>query len=197
MVLSLNARGYVDEDHKIIYFESISAWAREGGLFDMNTNWAQIPNLVHVLVTNIFDEQIYRPLVKKFTKFEQHFVYKSYENNIIVKFFVYEFIITFADLFYIAFVRMDIVGLREQLLSLFFIDIIRRLVAELLIPKISAKVRSYFMKKAVMKEAGESEELAKQAILEVNKETYEPFDDYLEIVTNFGYLVMISSVRMR
>ena len=38
--------------------------------------------------------------------------------------------------------------------------------------------------------------LAQQAILETNKEDYEPFDDYLEIVTNFGYLVMISSVKI-
>lgn len=129
MILSLNARGFVDEKHKLLYFESISNWAKPGGIFDMSTSYAQIPNIVHILVTNIFDEMIYRPLVKKFTKYEQHLSYKTYENNIIIKYFVYEFIITFADLFYIAFVRLDIVGLREQLLSLFFIDIIRRLIA--------------------------------------------------------------------
>ena len=55
MVLSLNARGFVDEDHKFLYFESISNWAKEGGIFDASTSWAQIPNLVHVLVTNVFD----------------------------------------------------------------------------------------------------------------------------------------------
>ena len=27
----------------------------------------------------------------------------------------------------------------------------------------------------------------------MNKENYEPFDDYLEIISNMGYLVMISS----
>jgi ABC-type maltose transport system permease subunit len=124
-----------------------------------------------VLVTNIFDEAIYRPLAKRFTKFEQHFQPKSYENSIIIKYFVYEYIITFADLFYIAFVRMDIIGLREQLLSLFFIDIIRRIVAELLIPKLKSKLRSYFVK---TKESNSVEEtaLAAQAILEVNKEEY-------------------------
>jgi hypothetical protein len=146
MVLSLNARGFVDENHKLLYFDSISKWADEGGIFEANTAYAQIPNIVHILVTNIFDEMIYRPLVKRFTKYEQHLAYKSYENNIIIKFFVYEFIITFADLFYIAFVRMDIVGLREQLLSLFFIDIVRRLIAEFGVPKIKAKLRKYFVK---------------------------------------------------
>lgn len=177
MVLSLNARGFVDSDHKFLFFEDISAWAEKGGLFDASTSWGQIPNLVHVLVTNIFDEAIYRPLAKKFTKYEQHFNNKTYENNIIIKFFVYEYIITFADLFYIAFVRMDIIGLREQLLSLFFIDIVRRLVAELLIPKLASMWRTRSAKPSDPKD--EDHQLISQAILEVRKEEYEPFDDYL------------------
>ena len=41
---------------------------------------------------------------------------------------------------------MDIVGLREQLLSLFFIDIVRRLIAEFGIPKIKAIIRKRFLK---------------------------------------------------
>lgn len=146
MVLSLNARGFIDERHKFLYSSTISGWAQAGGIFDASTGWGQIPNLIHVLVINVFDEVIYRPLAKKFTKYEQHFQPKSYENSIIVKFFIYEYIITFADLFYIAFVRLDIIGLREQLLSLFFIDIVRRIVAELLIPKLKSKIRKYTMK---------------------------------------------------
>lgn len=55
MILSLNARGFVDPDHKLLYFESISAWAAPGGIFDAQTWWGQVPNLVHVLVTNVFD----------------------------------------------------------------------------------------------------------------------------------------------
>lgn len=43
---------------------------------------------------------------------------------------------------------MDIVGLREQLLSLFFIDIVRRLIAELIIPKLIRIKQTYAMKPA-------------------------------------------------
>ena len=97
-------------------------------------------------------------------------------------------------MFYIAFVRFDIEGLREQLFSLFFIDIVRRLVAESLIPWLKKTYRSHSLQKnyeqAMMTY---EEELEKGAILETNKEEYEQFDDYLEIITNFGYLVMISS----
>lgn len=49
-------------------------------------------------------------------------------------------------MFYIAFVCFDIMGLREQLLSLFFIDIIRRIIAEFLVPKIKSKLRSKKLK---------------------------------------------------
>ena len=41
------------------------------------------------------------------------------------------------------------------------------------------------------------EEVKIGAILEVNKEDHELFDDYLEIITNIGYLVMISSVKIK
>ena len=43
-------------------------------------------------------------------------------------------LITFTDLFYIAFVRFDIMGLKEQMVSLFFVDIVRRMMAETFIP---------------------------------------------------------------
>lgn len=68
MVLSLNARGFIEPSHKLIYFEDISNWAAAGGIFDANTWWGQIPNLVHVIVINVFDESFYRPLAKKLTK---------------------------------------------------------------------------------------------------------------------------------
>ena len=181
MVYSLNARGFIDPDHKLFYSETISGWASPDGIFDKETGWGQIPNIVHVIVLNSFDEMVYRPISRKLAKFERHKSTKGYENSIILKYFVYEFFITFADLFYIAFVRFDIQGLREQLLSLFFIDIIRRVVAESLIPYLKKRHRSHSIKKSAYekKQLSKEEELKFGAILEVNKEEYEPFDDYL------------------
>jgi hypothetical protein len=108
-----------------------------------------VPNLIHVIVTNVFDESVYRPLAKKLTKIERHLNSKTHSNSIIMKFFIYEFIITFADFFYIAFVRFDIEGLRQQLLSLFFIDVVRRLVAETIIPRFKNKYISYSLRSSV------------------------------------------------
>lgn len=147
MVLSLNLRGFIDPEHKLFYSETLSNLAAPGGIFDANTGWGQIPNIFHVIVTNGFDEMVYRPLAKKLAKFERHRTTKGYENSIIIKYFIYEFLITFADLFYIAFVRFDIEGLREQLFSLFFIDIVRRVVAESLIPWLKKTHRSRSLQK--------------------------------------------------
>lgn len=55
IVYSLNARGFIDPEHKLFYSETVSSWAASGGIFDSNTLWGQIPNIVHVLVTNGFD----------------------------------------------------------------------------------------------------------------------------------------------
>lgn len=55
MVYSLNARGFIDPDHKLFYSETVSSWAAKDGIFDSETYWGQIPNIVHVLVINVFD----------------------------------------------------------------------------------------------------------------------------------------------
>lgn len=89
VVYSLNARGFIDPDHKLFYSETVSSWAAPGGIFDSKTFWGQIPNIVHVLVTNGFDENVYRPTVKKLAKMERHESRKGYENSIILKYFIY------------------------------------------------------------------------------------------------------------
>ena len=68
MVYSLNARGFIDPTHKFFFSETVSGWAEEGGIFDANTMWGQIPNIFHVVITNVFDEMIYRPVAKKLAK---------------------------------------------------------------------------------------------------------------------------------
>lgn len=55
IVYSLNARGFIDPDHKLFYSETVSSWAAAGGIFDSKTFRGQIPNIIHVIVTNGFD----------------------------------------------------------------------------------------------------------------------------------------------
>ena len=69
MVFSLNLRGFINPEHKLFYSEYFSSLAATDGIFDANTMWGQIPNIFHVVVTNGFDEMVYRPLAKKLAKF--------------------------------------------------------------------------------------------------------------------------------
>lgn len=67
---------------------------------------------LHVMILNYLDANVYRKLVVWSTKKEKHLSTKSYENHIIVKLMMFQAIITFTDMFYVAFVRFDIVGLK-------------------------------------------------------------------------------------
>lgn len=78
IVYSLNARGFIDPHHKLFYSETVSSWAGPGGIFDSNTIMGQIPIIVHVVVTNGFDENVYRRVVKNLAKFERHQSRKGY-----------------------------------------------------------------------------------------------------------------------
>jgi|JI6StandDraft_1071083.scaffolds.fasta_scaffold06237_5 hypothetical protein len=149
MVLSLNARGFIDPSHKLLYWPSISAWAERDGIFDANSWYSLVPMILHVVITNGIDEHLYRPVAIYTTRLEHHLEPKHYQNSIIVKFFIYEFLITFADMFYIAFIRFDIMGLKEQLVWLFFIDIVRRFAAETLLPNLIKTYRNRFIRQEV------------------------------------------------
>jgi anoctamin-10 len=54
-----------------------------------------------------------------------------------MKRFVFEFLDCYLHLFYVAFYKLDIIALRKELISLYMVDEIRRIVTETLIPYLS------------------------------------------------------------
>lgn len=58
------------------------------------------------------------------------------ENSMILKRFLFEFLAYYSDMIYIAFIKFDIMTLKEYLISLYMVDEVRRLVTESLIPSI-------------------------------------------------------------
>mmetsp|Transcript_123836 Transcript_123836/g.185076 ORF Transcript_123836/g.185076 Transcript_123836/m.185076 type:complete len:149 (-) Transcript_123836:659-1105(-) len=135
LILSLNLRGYVDADHEIIYYPSISKYSLEGALFDKNSNMGQIPTLLHVIILFIIN-MMYKELAIHMTNREYHSTYATRENSVLVKRFVFETFNTFTDLAYLAFIRLDITALRTELISIFMFDELRRLITETGIPLI-------------------------------------------------------------
>lgn len=77
------------------------------------------------------------------------------ENSIIAKKVIFEFFYTFTDLFYIAFINFDIVGLKNELVSIFVIDEFRRIFTETLIPLVFKKIRAWKQRKTQAKLVGD------------------------------------------
>jgi hypothetical protein len=68
MIFSLNIRGCIDKNHKLLYWPSVAALAEPGGIFDSRTNYAFIPIIFHAIFINFIDEFVYRPLAIYSTK---------------------------------------------------------------------------------------------------------------------------------
>jgi anoctamin-10 len=90
---------------------------------------------------------------------------------------------------------MDIILLKQELLSYYMTDEVRRLVTESLIP--------YFQKRSIRRNLNnktlerslteEDREIIANIKTEIQLPKYEQFDDYLEIVINFGYITLFAS----
>ena len=150
---------------------------------------------------------------------ENHKTQRSYNNSVFIKRFIFEFTDFQLYLFYIGIYQLDIVMLRVNLISVFMVDEIRRIVVEAVIPyltqnkdEISKDVQDK-IKKAKTKMGGKvdddksttsaddskksktmiAEEIIDEEIAELEKEEVETFDDYLEMIMTFGYITLFAS----
>jgi hypothetical protein len=64
----------------------------------------------------------YSKIANWLTTKENHKNQSDFENNLILKRFGFEFCDFFLDLFYIAFYKLNIIALRQSLVSLFIVD---------------------------------------------------------------------------
>ena len=68
------------------------------------------------------------------SKNEEHATIDEMEDSTVFKRYAFDTLITYSDLFYIAFYNQDITNLHVELVSYFWMDEFRRLVCETLIP---------------------------------------------------------------
>ena len=122
----------------------------------------------------------------------------SHQNSLVLKRFLFEAFDAYLALFYLAFYEQDIIKLRSELVSVFNIDTFRRLLLEGVVPYVMQRIGSKG-KKDVQAEAKKYDDLNRydvdsSVILEeLNKDGYEEFDDYIEMVIQFGYSKFILS----
>lgn len=112
-----------------------------------------------------------------------------HQDSIIIKRCIFEFFSYFTDLFFLGFIKRDIQALKESLSSLFICDSIRRILTETVLPYLMNK-----SKQMLSRTAGSWENYLNAKLDEVTKyPAYSQFDDYIEIIMNFGHLTMFAS----
>ena len=193
LMLSLNLRGFVIPEHTHIYFKPFSDLAQPGQIFDKTTSKILLPTVLHVVVVSLLNK-CYKNLSEWTSHNEYHKTYLEYENSLIVKRFIFEMFNTFTDFIYIGFIRLDIEGLKKVLLALFTVDEFRRVIIETLIPLIQRRTKETH-KKAKTDEFvdNDMETYQREKVLELGLTHYESFDDYLEVIINFGYVTLFAS----
>eukprot|EP00929_Paragymnodinium_shiwhaense_P067205 TRINITY_DN33835_c0_g1_i1.p1 TRINITY_DN33835_c0_g1~~TRINITY_DN33835_c0_g1_i1.p1 ORF type:complete len:900 (-),score=238.81 TRINITY_DN33835_c0_g1_i1:185-2884(-) len=214
MIISLNLQGYIhnkgsSEAHGLetvfgspFYVESVAWLAAPGAVFDPAGDGDPlffgyitfVPVILHVIVI-MFLNKAYRHVAEVLTEWENHRTEANANNALIVKRFLFEAFDCYVALFYIAFYERNLSNLRSELISLYNVDCLRRLFLETVVPYVMKQVETY---KKKQKEAAskKDDDLPDESMGSVEeqlcREEAEEFDDYLEMVIQFGYVTLFA-----
>ncbi|XP_014286688.1 anoctamin-10 isoform X2 [Halyomorpha halys] len=160
---------------------------------------------------------VYRRFANFLTEWENHRTQSQFDRHRVTKLVLFEFVNNFMSLFYIAFIIQDMDLLRYQLATLLIVLQAINNIQEAILPfalrcysnkyasfrskNSSSKVESKKtdVKKLIeaigVKELDPEDSRIKQAITEGMMEQYDdPYDDYLEMFVQFGYVYLFSAV---
>lgn len=190
MVASLNLQGYIVEATGPwlglpVYVPSLARYAAPGALFDPKASTESalaaalpfVPVGLHALVIFVLNTT-FRHVAEYLTDLENHRTYAAHDASLLLKRFAFEACDCYLVLFYIAFELQDVPKLRTELIALFTADTIRRVLLETLVPLLLN-----------WRHVRDTTNPAAQMALE----PYEDFDDYLEMVLQFGYVTLFAS----
>ncbi|XP_052816111.1 anoctamin-10-like isoform X1 [Mya arenaria] len=163
-----------------------------------------MPTVVYAIVIAILNA-IYRKVAVRLNEFENHRLQTSYDNNMILKLIMFEFINCFMSLFYVAFYLQDMRLLKSHLAALLITTQLLGQIQESILPFLFHRRRANRLDKAMSKfdtlqkvefYNGEvSTDLQKQVSIESTMDVYNgTLDDYLEMFLQFGYVFLFSSV---
>lgn len=210
MILSLNMQGYIkhkhdtkswympveEECHHPFHFEFFAKLSEKGGIFDASSSvrstLAVILHVAMVLSMNMG----YRTVAEKLTDWENHESQVTYNNSLIFKRFFFEAFDAYLVLMYLAFYEQDVSKVRSELVNVFNVDTFRRLLLEGVIPFISTKMRLRSKTKINIqhKKTDKDNDFDQSPMEEeANKEDYEEFDDYIEMIIQLGYICLFAS----
>ncbi|XP_068061821.1 anoctamin-10 isoform X1 [Anomalospiza imberbis] len=181
----------------MIYFD-LEQWAldyHKENESNFSSLMLYVPSIIYAVVIEIMN-RIYRYAAEFLTSWENHRLESSYQNHLILKVLVFNFLNCFASLFYIAFVLFDMKLLRQSLATLLITSQILNQFAESLLPYWLQKRYNRRMKKRMCSKKTDMDlSLAEQVNMEKEMGTYlGTFDDYLELFLQFGYVSLFSCV---
>ncbi|XP_069777072.1 anoctamin-10 isoform X1 [Narcine bancroftii] len=153
------------------------------------------PSIIYGVVIEIMN-RLYKYAAEWLTSWENHRLESSYQNHLILKVLVFNFINCFASLFYIAFILQDMKLLRQSLAALLITSQILNQFVESVLPYWLQKRRNRILKKKFHISSLEKElPLVDQVKLEREMDKYlGTFDDYLELFQQFGFVSLFSCV---
>ncbi|XP_032767137.1 anoctamin-10 [Rattus rattus] len=166
---------------------------------DSGSEWTSlllyVPSIVYAIVIEIMN-RLYRYAAEFLTSWENHRLESAYQNHLVLKVLVFNFLNCFASLFYIAFVLKDMKLLRQSLATLLITSQILNQVVESLLPYwLQRKYCARVKRKVRALKSDVDTTLYEQVLLEKEMGTYlGTFDDYLELFLQFGYVSLFSCV---
>lgn len=195
--ICLNISEYVTSE-TILYMPFFARLSEQGGIFDSTTWRFYIPTIIQVLAITLLNS-IYENVSYETTVAENHRTQQAFDDSLILKRFAFKFTSYFLYLFYIAFWRFDVGFLEMELTTIFCIDEIRRVMTETVLPYVLKEMRGHKLnicdeEYALMKLEEQREHYIQKKISEVNCPEYVGFNEYIEMVFQFGYVSFFASV---
>jgi hypothetical protein len=154
-------------------------------------------NAIQIKVLNfVSNKQVYRYVARKMTDWENQETDRKYNDSLVVKLFCFQFVNSYASLFYIAFIKGSTAQgctnggcmkeLQLQLVSIYFTNLLLN-VFELGLPMLS----KYFKVKNEAKRARSFGNVMKEEEVEALKSDYDStLYDYMEMIIAYGYMVL-------
>ena len=192
-----NLSSMAEEDsYHPFHFKHFARLSKKGNIFDStSTVQSTLAVILHVALV-LSMNTIYRRIAKYLTDKENHECPITYNNSLIFKRFFFEAFDSYLVLMYLAFYEQDIVKVRSELMNVFHVDTFRRLLLEGVIPFAMTKYRIYIHKRSsgqMKKDDDRSHAFQSPITEEIEREEYEEFDDYIEMIIQLGYICLFAS----
>jgi len=237
MIVSLNVQGFISPqlnpgrwkniEYHPFYIPYLDTLNEKGNIFDSTTSsswWrSYIPAILHMVCIMVLNTT-YSKIATSLTQWENHETHQDYANALVLKRFLFEMFDCYVSLFYLAFFERDMDRLRLELVTIFNIDIVRRIATETVVPTIMKKLNTNttivnfrrrlwcYRGKSTnttinnVQDNDDNGAIPATASVETrtdhttfmnnstnNDDEYEEFDDFMELMIQFGYITLFAS----